>query len=108
MPYLFHLFTISSLDKVNNLNAFKLLSTIINSPSSAKALAHKESVRLIEALIFRTFYGRGDDFSLRLCGLALYSDLSVVLRNTKYSERLRELIEHEMAEACVISKAQCD
>jgi hypothetical protein len=58
MPYFFHLFNINSLDKVNNFNAFKLLSTIINSPSSNKALGHKESVRLLEALIFRTFFGR--------------------------------------------------
>jgi hypothetical protein len=45
---------------------------------------------------------------MRLCGLALYSDLSVQLRNTKYSERLRELIEHEMSEAAIINKEQAD
>ena len=45
---------------------------------------------------------------MRLLGLALYSDLSVQLRNTKYSERLRELVEYEMSEASVINKEESD
>lgn len=43
---------------------------------------------------------------MRLCGLALYSDLSVSLRETKYSERLRELVEYEMAQTTLLNQEQ--
>lgn len=63
---------------------------------------------MLEALIFKTFFSKSNEFSMRLCGLALYSDLSIKLGNTKYSERLRELVEHEMSEASIVNKKECE